>query len=799
MTKSVISFKEEIFTICSHYQGEKCYVGKIQDEAESTVRKKFNIPSQEEIIAYYDFTIFGKWKEGIVISENGLYLKEMWTVEFITWANFAKIKDIKVEKDKIKFNSRYSFIIIESTLTIKDTLEMMIKLRDCAQRWETDNVQTNKQIDTTLSEQSFNDEIIRICANYKGEKCYVGTIPDEIEKVVRKKFNIPSQEQLLAFLDFTAFGSGKEGCAIAESGLYWKEFLSNTIFISWDQLKIMTDIKGEKNEIKFNSQYSFLAFDSTIYLENLVEMITKLRELAVKRWNPVNSHEEPTIEQAIQQICNQYIRNKVYVGSIPESIRDKVYKKFKLANNANILAYFDFTIFGNGKDGAIITSEGIHWKVVNRDFISWQSLNPNLMHANDSSLFPFHGKELHLYGSPLSHNEWIQLLKKIYELPQFISNKKEFEKKNQSKKSSNPFNSLKDSIIKQLQSYAHIQLEPFSKDIINRLCTSFKLPHDIEIWAYMDFTHSRLGKDGVLFTEFGIYWGSKDSLFIPWYRLEELNINLHSEKNQLLLSDGLLLSTQYSPIQKENWIELFNKIQSLSELEEISRKREKDLRRNTIQFGHEQFDEFFIEAIARNNPFLDKFVDYTIDERTAERARLSYRIKDSEQLIAYHRGNTKAKGELGLLLTSLGIYIANPADSKLIYRIHFPFENFIHGDLTTNYKSLYLNNEEIYKDDNVDALLALIDDIRLYVESTKANEFPIEYPYDTSYAVKLNLPVQSTNTERWIIALDGMLQGIYSTREIQWAIDTNQLNPSKIKLWKIGLSRWIDLKETNIF
>nr|WP_106780318.1 hypothetical protein [Lysinibacillus timonensis] len=692
----------------------------------------------------------------------------------------------------------------------------------------------------TQSVLTFSEELIAICSNHLAEKCYAGSIPDKVLNKIQKKFDIAPDEHLLAFYDYTTFGYGREGVAIGKNGLYWRESGSTT-FISWSELMEIHDINANKMSITFNDEYSFLIVSFPISRESLVQLMTNLRDCARKWLNSsvsndkfatletkteqtftedlidinsghqdvkgyvgtdtIHHYDGLTLEEAIEKVCGRYKRKKVYIKTIPEGILKHLYNRFKMPNNANIIAYLDSTIFGNGREGAVLTTEGIYWKAFTNDYISWLSLNsPESITASDLYLYPLPGKELALPGSPLTPSEWIELLKSIYQLPQLAAYREEAAEKMNVELGDDPFITLRKTISSLLQSYNsdRIYKEPLPSDIKKRLCSHFRLPLDLTIWAYFDFSHSKRGKDGVLFTEIGMYWANWQNIFIPWYRLPELKISFDQVKDKLFLSDDMNFSTVSSPIQKGDWVQLLTSIQKHPKIEELYTQQINRLEDKNYVFEDEQFDKIFIQSIAWNNGFFNKLTDYSFSENTEERARLSYRLKETEHLIAYHRGDTKAKGELGILLTSKAIHIANSVDSGLIPRVNIPFDNIRTAELSITGDMLYDDNQEIYQGDHSIELLALIRNIALYVESLKADDLPVEYPYDPTYAIKLNLPVQSMDTELWVIAIEGMLQGIYSTIELQWTLETNQLNASNVKLWKMGLSRWITIEEANL-
>lgn len=96
----------------------------------------------------------------------------------------------------------------------------------------------------------FKNEIIAIFSQFQGEASYVGTIPDQIQKTIRKKFKIPPSDEIFAFIDFTILGRGKNGFAIGEKGLYFKEISDEPVFIPWKEFVDLNDIKVVRNSIE---------------------------------------------------------------------------------------------------------------------------------------------------------------------------------------------------------------------------------------------------------------------------------------------------------------------------------------------------------------------------------------------------------------------------------------------------------------------------------------------------------------------------------------------------------------------
>ncbi|MEJ8545769.1 hypothetical protein [Brevibacillus borstelensis] len=95
-----------------------------------------------------------------------------------------------------------------------------------------------------MSSAAFLSAVTKICMQYTKRKLYAGTIPQKILNNVYAHYTVPREERVIAVLDFTLLGSGKDGVAITDSGLYWK-LLRERTFISWEELEGVEEIRPE--------------------------------------------------------------------------------------------------------------------------------------------------------------------------------------------------------------------------------------------------------------------------------------------------------------------------------------------------------------------------------------------------------------------------------------------------------------------------------------------------------------------------------------------------------------------------
>lgn len=659
------------------------------------------------------------------------------------------------------------------------------------------------------------EELTNVCQAYTGEKCHAGEIPEKVQKRIWQKFDIPEDEQLIAFFDHTIFGYGKDGFVVATKGLYWKELWIKT-FIPWSRVARLGDICIHNKTLRLDEGLEFTMQGCPLPANELINLLTQLRDTVVNIAESIGgagagehrgdgnggedghgSAETERLDQALQRVCEPYIGNNRYVGTIPGKLLEKVRSNFQIAEGLTVLAYFDFTIFGKGREGVVITEEGMYSRYLSKTvFISWLRLGPSyLLNIEKNVLNLGSGETLSLTGSPLEPDQWVQMLKEINELPHIIAIRQAAAASDRMAEDETV--SLAETLKRMLQQYDgdKIHTRKIPDDIYERIQKAFRIPVNLSVLAYFDFTFFGSGKEGVLFTEIGLYWKVMSHFaFIPWGRLLRAEISYVPEKDALFLNSHTGLSLIGSPIPKGEWLILLTKIQALPQLAVMRHLIADD-------YPDESFpllDEEFVELVCRSHSFFDKLTDYLPDPDKQVIIRHSFGIPESEPLVAFQDAGSGSAGEYGLLLTGRALCIKNKPGTCAFGKAVLPLAALDEVNLDLRKNAIYLEEEELYRSGAAPSLFALLYDLQLYAESLKAADNPVEYPYDPDYAVRWNLPVQNTDGIRWIVAEGGMLRGIYGAMQLRWAAETGQLHPENIRFWRRGLPRWIDAQEADL-
>ena len=132
------------------------------------------------------------------------------------------------------------------------------------------------------------DEILKICNRYQCFRYYV--YPEIQEKklaIARNSYRIPDDERVAA-LSIAGWGTGTDGLAVAEKGLYWhnNSSLASTS-MSWEELAEVSIVKKEKGKaILFSDQkaFNFNGNDHGDILPLLLKELQKLAAEGIVQW-----------------------------------------------------------------------------------------------------------------------------------------------------------------------------------------------------------------------------------------------------------------------------------------------------------------------------------------------------------------------------------------------------------------------------------------------------------------------------------------------------------------------------------
>ncbi|MFD6510784.1 hypothetical protein [Bacillus sp. NPDC060175] len=212
-----------------------------------------------------------------------------------------------------------------------------------------------------------------ICLEYQQSRFYVTRIPKDFLSVAKKRFSIPIDDRIFAFLSCNLFGSGKYGVYFTSSGLYWKNWLLGKGNMTWDQLNEVQQIEIDKDGfLSFDAQKSF-NINGSDYPPLLFKdlLITLTNSFQNSRQNDIH----PVIKiNEVKSICSLFEThdellepdNGLFVDThISHKKLKEIGAKYIIPKEEKIIAFLDTSVLGNlgkGSDGVLICESGIYFR-----------------------------------------------------------------------------------------------------------------------------------------------------------------------------------------------------------------------------------------------------------------------------------------------------------------------------------------------------------------------------------------------------------------------------------------------------
>ena len=114
-----------------------------------------------------------------------------------------------------------------------------------------------------------------------------------------------NNEEIILFYDSTLFESGKNGLAICESGVYWKDSFCSPGYLNWESFK-KVKLQYDKTNIYFGDRGSFFAYESEIKdlanALNYIRINIKIQGFVSFIKDAIDYVTGPNIQQLIEQV-----------------------------------------------------------------------------------------------------------------------------------------------------------------------------------------------------------------------------------------------------------------------------------------------------------------------------------------------------------------------------------------------------------------------------------------------------------------------------------------------------------------
>lgn len=131
----------------------------------------------------------------------------------------------------------------------------------------------------------FIENIKTICSKYSAVGYYfMDDIPEKKIKNASMTFPIPIDEQVIALIDATVFGSCKSGLAVCLGGIYWRnDWTKGTLKkrYTWEEFA-KVELSEEDNSIKFEKGVYFDTSGASMKREFILNLLWELSREAEK-------------------------------------------------------------------------------------------------------------------------------------------------------------------------------------------------------------------------------------------------------------------------------------------------------------------------------------------------------------------------------------------------------------------------------------------------------------------------------------------------------------------------------------
>ncbi|KAB2440861.1 hypothetical protein [Bacillus luti] len=269
------------------------------------------------------------------------------------------------------------------------------------------------------------NRLTNICLHYQQSRFYVTRIPKDFLSIAQKRFSIPTDDQIIAFLSCNLFGSGKYGVYFTSSGLYWKNWLLGKGNMKWNQLNEVQQIEIDKDGfLSFDAQKSFNIngsdYPPRLFKELLIALTNSFQDSRQNEIHPVINVNE------IKSICSLFEThdellepdNGLFVDThISEKKLNAIGARYIVPKEEQIIAFLDTSVLGNlgkGSDGVLICQSGIYFReTFVHLYFPWHIFRNTPITLNSTELEIGKGNIFHLQHARMPSQEILLFIKNL--------------------------------------------------------------------------------------------------------------------------------------------------------------------------------------------------------------------------------------------------------------------------------------------------------------------------------------------------------------------------------------------------
>ncbi|MBJ7996539.1 hypothetical protein E0M27_03355 [Bacillus mycoides] len=264
-----------------------------------------------------------------------------------------------------------------------------------------------------------------ICLNYQQSRFYVTRIPKDFLSIAEKRFSIPTDDQIIAFLSCNLFGSGKYGVYFTSSGLYWKNWLLGKGNMKWDQLNEVQQIEIDKDVfLSFDAQKSFNIngsdYPPLLFKELLITLTNSFQNSKQNDIHPVIKVDEIKSTCSLFETYNELLEpdNGLFVDThISHKKLKEIGARYIVSKEEEIIAFLDTSVLGNlskGSDGVLICQSGIYFReTFVHLYFPWHVFRNIPITLNSNELEIGKGNIFHLQHARMPSQEILLFIKNL--------------------------------------------------------------------------------------------------------------------------------------------------------------------------------------------------------------------------------------------------------------------------------------------------------------------------------------------------------------------------------------------------
>jgi len=480
----------------SFYTPRKTIPNEVSKQANMSLFHNTDATNENILLLFFKWVITSESPDGFAITDNAVYKYQNYNAQSITLSRIAKIQESEPliygmdnapnsnEKIKIKLNPPHSLVngnILKNALSglvqlVKSRGMIYDNSKGIAQLTEDEEksipVPSPSIVNQTqpkpqkiamsqISPEQQKKMIAKALSPLKDSDMglFVGEsgIPPKKFANAKKTFlsGMNQSEQIYIFFDSTVFGSAKEGFALTNRGLYYKNTLENTVFIKisditetsseFANLIVYADsVQGARKHmtaLAVQNANVAKAIQDIAQICNNNSVIAEEKNVVTKEEKKPNSPPvspvsvvkeqssslQPTakkeastevtsptvqldanqknqlIQTALSSVTERMLITQLYLGTaIPPKKLANAKKAYlgELKPTEQIYLFYDATLFGSAKDGFVFTNERIQYKYATGNsgsikisqIISVSAIKDTIIVTSKSG---FEGKETH--------------------------------------------------------------------------------------------------------------------------------------------------------------------------------------------------------------------------------------------------------------------------------------------------------------------------------------------------------------------------------------------------------------------